>query len=378
MNKISKWLCEKFKKNKKNSDNVSINEIVDIDVSKVEFKRKKHFLPAFFISSSLKIKTILTFMIPVALISTGVALGVKFNSKDDEIKKEVVLETNKIYHRVYLLSSDDYVIPLTFKMNQRLTIQEEIIEVFSLLKTNTKAGNEYLRGYIPVDTKLLNIDLNNEILTLNMSNEFNNYTETNEVKMLESMVHTFLDFDGVSELKLQVDGSSLSSFPKNNLIFPTSLNKSIGINRLTYTEDVSLKTRTVVFYSHSYDNKEYMIPVSLYSNESEQVSAFISKTKYKPSITTGLNNISTYNYLDYSNPPLVNEEGIFISVNEQCLLEEGIINSDIYELILLSFSFMNIDQNVSLNIDGESYQVNGYYYADDVEVSSITYNQVAI
>lgn len=379
MDKIKKWIKDKFRKKQKNSDSVAINEIENIDVSKVEFKRKKHFFPSLVIASNTKVKNVLTFIIPVALIATGVTLGVTLNSKnDDDIKKEVILETNKIYHRVYLLSSDDYVVPLSFKMNQRLTIQEEIIEVFSLLKTNTKAGNDYLRGYIPVDTKLLNIELNEEILTLNMSNEFNNYTEKNEVKMLESLVHTFLDFDGVSQLKLQVDGKSLSTFPNNNLVFPTILNNDIGLNRLNYTEDVSSKTRTVVFYNHTYDSKQYMIPVSLYSEESEQVSAFISNTKYLPSISTGLKKISTYNSLDYEIAPLINEEGIFISVNDSCLMEEGIVSSDIYELILLSFSFMDIDQNVSLTIEGESYQVNGYYYNDDVEVSSITYNQFAI
>lgn len=379
MKKIKVWLKDKVDKIKnKFKKKEKVDGIIDIDVSEVKFKRKRHFFPSLIIASNSKIKTGLSFLIPVALIVTGVTLGVTLNSKDKGIEKEVVLETNKTYHRVFLLSSDDYVVPLSFKMEQRMTIQEEIIEVFGLLKTNTKAGNEHLRGYIPVDTKLLNIDLNNEILTLNMSSEFNNYTEKNEVKMLESLVHTFLDFEGVNELKLQVEGEYLSSLPNNNLVLPTTLNVDIGLNRLSYLEDVSSKTRTVVFYNRIYDEKEYMVPVSLYNEEVEIVSSFIDSTKYRPSLTSGLKKINTYDLLDYNIEPLVNEEGIFISVNENSLLEEGIVDSSIYELILLSFSLMNIDQNVSLTIEGETYQVNGYYYEEDVEVSSITYNQVAI
>ena len=59
-------------------------------------------------------------------------------------------------------------------------------------------------------------------------------------------------------------------------------------------------------------------------------------------------------------------------------MEEGLVNQDIYELILLSFSFMGIDKNVSLQVNGETVQVNGYLQEETVEVSNISYNEVAI
>ena len=147
MKKIKVWLKDKVDKIKnKFKKKEKVDGIIDIDVSEVKFKRKRHFFPSLIIASNSKIKTGLSFLIPVALIVTGVTLGVTLNSKDKGIEKEVVLDTNKTYHWVFLLSSDDYVVPLSFKMEQRMTIQEEIIEVFGLLKTNTKAGNENLRG----------------------------------------------------------------------------------------------------------------------------------------------------------------------------------------------------------------------------------------
>lgn len=350
--------------------------VFDIE-QKVDFKKKKN-LPSFIMISNIKFKSILAFIVPLSLIITGISLGIHFNNQDSNVKKEVVIETNMTYHRLYLISEDDLIVPLTLKMEQRLTVQEEIIEVFSLLKVDSKLTNNHLRGYIPNETKLLNINLTNNVLTLNMSEEFLNYQETNEIKMLESLVHTFLDFENVDELNLLINNNELNSLPKNNTTIPNVLNRNIGINRLSYLEDITNKTSSVVFYRRQYGNKDYMVPMSLYKDNIEQVSFFIESTKFVPPLITGLKQIETYSLLDYETLPLVNDEGVFISVSDNSLIEEGIIDHEIYELILISFSLMNIDSPVTLQIEGETHQVNGYYYEDDVEVSSISYNQVAI
>ena len=98
----------------------------------------------------------------------------------------------------------------------------------------------------------------------------------------------------------------------------------------------------------------------------------------RPNIITGLKKIATYQQIDTNVAPLENEQGIVLGIKEVALMEEGLVNQDIYELILLSFSFMGIDKNVSLQVNGETVQVNGYLQEETVEVSNISYNEVAI
>ena len=98
----------------------------------------------------------------------------------------------------------------------------------------------------------------------------------------------------------------------------------------------------------------------------------------RPNIITGLKKIATYQQIDTNVAPLENEQGIVLGIKEVALMEEGLVNQDIYELILLSFSFMGIDKNVSLQVNGETVQVNGYVQEETVEVSNISYNEVAI
>lgn len=349
---------------------------------KITVKKHRH-LPSLIISKpSPRLKKAMLVSIPCFVALVGIGLGVGFGlSQNKSIEKQVVIETNKTYHRVYLISTDHYVVPLSVQMNQRATMQEEMLEVFSCLKTNTKIGTSYLRGYIPENASVKNLNLTNGVLTLNLSEEFLQYEEKCERQMLESLVYTFLDFDGVDSLVLEVNGEKLEKMPNHQSIIPETFDVSYGINRpsLSGYETIN-KDCSIVYYEKSYDqNTSYYIPLSVYTEKTEHfITSFYDAIQYRPSYVTGLKKLAVYNQIDLKVEPLIHDDGIVVGVTEDALMEEGVIHQEIYEMILLSLNLMGKDTSVSLQVNGETYQVNGYYEEEAVSVSDITVNIVAI
>ncbi len=368
------------KPTKKEDKNREVNVEIVPPTAIQERKKRKSFWPSMIVLGSKKTKRLALIMIPSVIAIAGIGVGLSFLRPSSTIEKEVILETSKTYHRVYLLSNDDYVVPLSVKMEKRSTTQEEILEVFACLKTNSKVANNHLHGYIPENTKIDHLTIDKGLLTIDMSADFLTYSETNELKMVESLVYTFLDFEDINALSLKVEGKVLNALPRGNLVINNPLTLEMGINRPTVSSiDTLNKESSIVYYEKQYGNQKYYVPLTVMTDKQEsRVKAFYEATKEKPNLISGFKRIMTYNQIDHSVEPLINDTDIVIGLTDASLMEEGVIKEDIYELLLLSFSLMGIDQNVSLQVNGESYEVNGYAYEDSVPVNAITYNIVAI
>ena len=59
-------------------------------------------------------------------------------------------------------------------------------------------------------------------------------------------------------------------------------------------------------------------------------------------------------------------------------MEEGLVNKEIYELLVLSFAINNVDMKIDFQLDGESLRVNGYLDNETTQVSSIIYNSIGV
>lgn len=360
---------------------VEKEELPVLKMPKIKEKRKRRFhFPSLIILNSKRTKRAALIALPTCIALTGIGLGIYFGNKKPTIEKEVVLETEKVYHHIYLLSDDDYVVPLSLKMERKNTMQEEMLDVFNYLKVDTSLKTDHLRGYIPTNTTIKKLTIDNQILTFDLSKDFLEYEEKNETNLVESFVHTFLDFEGIQGLKLQVEGVQISKLP-NGLMIGETLTKEVGINRPYISSlDVLNKKSSIVYYEKTWSQKEkYYVPVTVFTDKKDSsLACFYDAIQVRPNIITGLKKIATYQQIDTNVAPLENEQGIVLGIKEVALMEEGLVNQDIYELILLSFSFMGIDKNVSLQVNGETVQVNGYVQEETVEVSNISYNEVAI
>lgn len=356
--------------------------------SKVKDKFSVHFISSFKKEKKKKEKRKLNrrekilkytaiVLLPTLAIASGVVLGFReFNAKKGGgTTNQVVITTNGIKRKIFLVSEDNYTVPITVTLDQRTTLQQEILDVFDLLKTSSKANSTYVSGFINDNTKITSFNLSNKVLELNLSEEFLD-SKYNDVNVIEALTLTFLQFDEIDELRLMVDGQLLTSY--NDVPLPSSLDYGFGINQeIANIRDIKGKEKVIVFARRNYDsNTEYLIPVSVYSEKGKSKNITFANA-VKKNFTSGslLKKVDLYKGISSEQ---TESDDFVLSVNSTSLSDEDYVNKDLFDLVNLSLQLMNIDQTVSFTLEGESVQVDGVYELEDYKVSSTIINEVKI
>ena len=190
--------------------------------SKVKDKFSVHFISSFKKEKKKKEKRKLNrrekilkytaiVLLPTLAIASCVVLGFReFNAKKGGgTTNQVVITTNGIKRKIFLVSEDNYTVPITVTLDQRTTLQQEILDVFDLLKTSSKANSTYVSGFINDNTKITSFNLSNKVLELNLSEEFLD-SKYNDVNVIEALTLTFLQFDEIDELRQRRTASVFS------------------------------------------------------------------------------------------------------------------------------------------------------------------------
>lgn len=352
---------------KKLFENHSLHIISSFRIKKKKNESKK--------SKILKYCAIILF--PSLAISSGVYLGIKeYNKSHFKARDEVIVNSNNsIKRKIFLVSNDNYTIPLTIELEKRTTLQQEILDVFDLLKTSSKANSKYVNGFINENTLINNLDLENKILTLDLSKEFLE-TNYNNVNVIEAFTLTFLQFDEIDDVVIKVDGEVLKNY--NSMPLNEKLNYSFGINQeVTSLKNIIGKEKVVVFAKREYDVKtSYLIPITRYVDSYESKNITFSKAlskSFDPS--TKLKKVDIYQGIEKNQE--VNDEFV-LSVNSKSLTEENLVNKDLYDLINLSLTYMNVEKKVSFVLNGESLKVDSLIEEESYKVSSIIINELKI
>ena len=355
--------------------------------SKVKDKFSVHFISSFKKEKKKKEKRKLNrrekilkytaiVLLPTLAIASGVVLGFReFNAKKGGgTTNQVVITTNGIKRKIFLVSEDNYTVPITVTLDQRTTLQQEILDVFDLLKTSSKANSTYVSGFINDNTKITSFNLSNKVLELNLSEEFLD-SKYNDVNVIEALTLTFLQFDEIDELRLMVDGQLLTSY--NDVPLPSSRDYGCGLpQEIANIRDIKGKEKVIVFARRNYDsNTEYLIPVSVYAEKGKSKNITFANA-VKKNFTSGslLKKVDLYKGISSEQ---TESDHFVLSVNSTSLSDEDYVNKDLFDLVNLSLQLMNIDQTVSFTLEGESVQVDGVY-EEDYKVSSTIINEVKI
>lgn len=317
-------------------------------------------------------------MIPLAIAAVGAGVGIYMSEKDrtpTTVTETVVAKTNK---RIYLVSSDDLTIPLTVGLPKRDTTQEMMVEVFGLLKENSKANTGSIKGLIPKDTKLNSLEVFEGELILDVSEEFLNYQTAAEGKLLESIVYTYSEFPEVETISLYVDGKQLKTLPKNNTKVSLCLTPKMGINREGLAaSDVSGKQMVNVYYQKKIDDKNYMVPVSQYVDKNDSLELQLVNAINAPLQTEkGLKKLSEYSYISEIQED--NGDDFVLNLKDDALLEEGVVKRSLYDLVSLTLDSFVDGVEISLKVADEDVMVEGLLDPEVYQVSDYIYNQIEI
>lgn len=253
---------------------------------------------------------------------------------------------------IYLLDNYDKISRTMISVNK----QNEISKAIDLLDGLTINGKKQdklpngFRGLLPVGTRVLDISLHNKILKIDFSKEFNNIKMEYEEKLIESLVYTLTDIDGVDKIEIFIEGVKLKELPNSKKLLPEYLDKSYGINKeyeLTNLNDIDSYT---IYYVMNYNDEVYYTPITKYINNQGQDKVKIIIDELATNLTYESNLMS---YLD-SNIKLLDYE-----------IVDKTIKLDFNEAILSNITSSKILEEVKYTI--------GLSLCDELEIEKVIF-----
>lgn len=259
------------------------------------------------------------------------------------LNEPVFEEVNSISHDIYLIDKNNYISKTSVAINS--TSKEELIEeLIEVLIIDGKYQSRLPNGFssiLPVDTKLLEKKIENNIVILNFNNDLLDIKKEYEEKMIESIIYTITSIDGINSIKINVDGKRLEKLPKTGKRLDEVLTRNFGINKKYDVNTIDNISKVTIYYTNKNNNDEvYYIPVTKYMNSNEEkikiiVDELTSKISYESNLMSYLN----YNakLLDYS----FNDNEVDLNFNEY--LFDSLQDKKVLEEVIYSLSYSIMD-----------------------------------
>lgn len=272
-----------------------------------------------------------------------------------------IVNDNKYYDKnvVYLLDDDNYVSQvITYFDNTSIT--EDIKNKINVLIHGDNNLNNFY-SLIPKTTILKNVKVDKDNVYLDFNKEILNVNEYMEESMIESIIYTLTETNGINNIYINVDGKPLKELPNSKKEIPYPLTRDYGINKkydLTSFNDID---KTTIFFAKTNEEFTYYVPVTKISNtSSDKIDIIIEELKSTVNSQDNLNSYINNNVklvskeINDEKINLVFNNYIFSDLNNKTILEEVkyIISESIfenYDVKEVSFSTEN-DKNIKFII----------------------------
>ena len=253
---------------------------------------------------------------------------VKIDKSIGDKKEVVVYLMDKDYYlgRMIEYASYDNIVDLVNKKLDILINGSDELNSFSpIIPKNTKVNS------IKVDKNNIYIDFSKDIL---------NVSKYNEELMIESIIYTITDINGIDNIYLSINKEPLKILPKSNKEIPYPLNRGYGINKKYDLDSLNNITKTTVYFNKSYNDVEYLVPITKVMNTtSEKIDIIIEELK---SIVNAQYNLNSYipNNLEVVSHE-VNDDKMNLIFNEFILDKEKLVVLEEFKYALAQSIFDN-------------------------------------
>lgn len=232
---------------------------------------------------------------------------------------------------IFLVDNMEYIARTSIVKNSTNTTDliKEVIESLTIGSNKSNYIREGFKAVIPEGTKVLNINLEDNILTINFSKELLNVSLDSEEKMLEAIIYSLTEIKDVKKIKILVEGEQLTHLPNSNKKIPELLDKNYGINKIYNLDSIKDTSKTTIYYLSKYNDYYYYVPVTKISNENtEKAEIIINELKTTPIYHTNLisylaasTNLTNYEILENS-ISLSFDNHLLANLDDEDMLEE--------------------------------------------------------
>ena len=247
--------------------------------------------------------------------------------------------TNIKTNTVYLLNKDNYLVKVNIFLDKDKPLKQ-VENIINYLKESNKKIISNYKGYIPNDTKILDIELKDKVLYLNLSEALkkNNYEIT-----IPGLIKSLLELKEIDYISIKVNNEEIDGYNK-------LLDKNISINKEYNIEDRSNINKVVIYY---FSNDKNYIPVTKYtSDKREKIEIIIDELK----------NTNTENLISFlnSNTELTeykeDNNVMILNFNKYLIDDKNIVNYNLEEIA--NSVFANYDVlSVMFKVNGKNLDI---------------------
>lgn len=292
-----------------------------------------------------------------AIILLLVIYLIPSNRKDIDLKNNSIeYNYNNVESTIYLVDSNDYVARTTIPTCkcEGVDLAKDLLEGLVVGGTKNNIIPNGFRSIIPPDVTIKDINLQENILTINFSKELLEVNDKDEDKMIESIIYTLTSIEGIDKVIIKVEGEILNKLPNSKTNIPTVLDKSYGINKSYDLSNLNDILSYTTYYTSTYNDTKYYVPVTKYINskDSDVVKIIIKELGSNPIYQTNL--MSYLNANTELNDYELDNNKLKLNFNE--LLLNDLDKKNILEEVIYTISLsMN---NVYDNLESVSFLVN--------------------
>lgn len=290
------------------------------------------------------ITTLSLFILVVAFSLKGVG-----NTETLAVTAHGEVENKGDIYNIYLLNKNNLLVRSKIYMNED-NIKDRVYKIINSLKDSNKVNG--LSGVIPSGTKLKDVIVGKEIVTLNFSKDILKVALDKEKNMISSIVYSILELDKVEGVSILVEDEVLNKYPVSEEKLDPILNKSIGINKVYDITSRNNINEVVIYYLDRINNDMYYVPVTKYINDDREkikiiVEELASSYLYESNLISFLNSNTVL--LDYQE-----DDGI-MRLNFNDYIMDG--NDKLVEEVIYTISLSVFDnypsEMVSFEVNGE-------------------------
>lgn len=290
------------------------------------------------------ITTLSLFILVVAFSLKGVG-----NTEILAVTAHGEVENKGDIYNIYLLNKNNLLVRSKIYMNED-NIKDRVYKIINSLKDSNKVNG--LSGVIPSGTKLKDVIVGKEIVTLNFSKDILKVDLDKEKNMISSIVYSILELDKVEGVSILVEDEVLNKYPVSEEKLDPILNKSIGINKVYDITSRNNINEVVIYYLDRINNDMYYVPVTKYINDDREkikiiVEELASSYLYESNLISFLNSNTVL--LDYQE-----DDGI-MRLNFNDYIMDG--NDKLVEEVIYTISLSVFDnypsEMVSFEVNGE-------------------------
>ncbi|MFV0249452.1 MAG: GerMN domain-containing protein [Bacilli bacterium] len=284
---------------------------------------KRMYIKKIIISTSVLFSLFLMYLIP-SKEDIIVSLDGDITYVDMEVTKGVI----------FLLDQNEFIARTKIVLSDNTDIEQKARDLLEVLIVDGEGESKIPSGFksiIPSDTKILSLDFDNGLIKVNFSSDILEINSKYEEKLIEAIVYTLTNIEGVYQVVLYVDGDILTKLPKTGINLPSTLDRSYGINKQVNIETYKDITGVTIYYISKYNDNYYYVPVTKYVNDDrEKIKIIIDELASNQTFNTNLLSFLNSNTellateQDLTTLSLLFNKYIFDDLNDKSILEEVI------------------------------------------------------